>query len=66
MATYQEDASTPYCVDSFRFLGPAEKDPEDWGPYQPRDFVLSDQYGGAGADELPRMLALAAAHAARP
>lgn len=66
VATHQEGAHYPYCVDSFRLLTPAEKDPEDWTPYQPHDFTLIDQYGDVGADELPRMLTQAIAFARRP
>lgn len=65
-ATYQEGAHYPYCVDSFRLLTPTEKDQEDWAPHQPNDFTLIDQYGGAGDDELPRMLAQAVAFASQP
>lgn len=57
VATYQERDRYPYCVDSFQLLTPAEKDPEDWAPYQPKDFTLIDQYCGSGDDELPGMLA---------
>lgn len=59
IATHQADACQPYCVDSFRLLAPTERDPEDWAPHQPNDWTLIDQYGGAGADELPGMLARA-------
>jgi hypothetical protein len=66
VATYQERDRYPYCVDSFRLLTPAEKDPEDWAPYQPKDFTLIDQYCGSGDDELPRLLAQAIAYASQP
>lgn len=65
VATYQESGRYPYCVDSFRLLTPAEKDPEDWAPHQPNEFTLIDQNCGAGEDELPQMLAQAAAYASR-
>lgn len=57
VVTYQDDARHPYCVDSFRLLTPAEKDPEDWAPHTPNEFTLIDQYGGVDADEVPGMLA---------
>lgn len=63
IATYQADAHHPYCVDSFRLLAPTEKDLEDWAPHQPNDWTLIDQYGGAGADEVPGMLTNAIAFA---
>ncbi|MFJ3923027.1 hypothetical protein [Streptomyces sp. NPDC090022] len=63
VATHQDGDRLPYCVDSFRLLTPAEKDPEDWAPHRPHDFTLVDQYGGAGADEVPGMLAKAVAFA---
>lgn len=65
VATYQDGDRYPHCVDSFRLLTPAEKDPEDWAPYQPNDWTLIDQYWGDAKDELPRMLNQAAAFASQ-
>ncbi|MFE9844697.1 hypothetical protein [Streptomyces goshikiensis] len=66
VATYQKSERIPYCVDSFRLLTPAEKDPEEWAPFQPSDFTLIDQYGGVGADEVQGMVDRAVAFAGRP
>ena len=64
VATHQPDAYLPYCVDSFRLLTPAEKDPEDWAPDEITDFTLTDQYGGHGPDEIPALLNAATTYAA--
>jgi hypothetical protein len=64
VATHQPDAYLPYCVDSFRLLTPAEKDPEVYDADEITDFTLTDQYGGYGPDEIPTLLAHATAYAA--
>ncbi|MGV9352321.1 hypothetical protein [Streptomyces misionensis] len=64
VATEQPGAYSPYCVDSFRLLAPAEKDPEVWDADEIRDWTLTDQHWGDGPDEVPSMLAKAVSHAA--
>lgn len=63
IAYHEPGSPQPYGVDSFRALSPAEKNVEDWAPYEPRDWYLVDENGGVSADEVPGMLARAVTYA---
>lgn len=51
-----------FAVDSFRLPTPDEIDPDQDEPRTPGEWVLVDQYGGHGADEVPGMVAEATAY----
>lgn len=64
VATEQPGEYFAYGVDSFRLPTPAETDPEQTDPIDPTHWLLADQYGGHGADEVDRMMSSAVAYAA--
>lgn len=51
-----------FAVDSFRLPTSDEIDPDQDEPRTPDEWVLVDQYGGHGADEVPGMVADATAY----
>ncbi|MFE6354357.1 hypothetical protein ACFVOO_16165 [Streptomyces rochei] len=65
VATTQPDEHLPYAVDSFRFPTPDLDDPDYLDEADaPKRWTLVYQHGGAGPDEIGRMLAGATAYAA--
>lgn len=63
VATEQPGAYFPYCVDSFRLPVPDETDPDQDEPRGLCDWVIADQYGGFGADDVDGMMADALTYA---
>lgn len=64
VATHQPDQRTPYCVDSYRLPAPDDSDLGFEGD-APLRWTLVEERGGAGADELPGMVAQAVTYAHR-
>jgi hypothetical protein len=65
VATEQPSQYFPYCVDAFRLPASGETDPDQVDPCSPGQWILADQYGGQGEDEVDRMMAQATAYAVR-
>ncbi|MFC8423970.1 hypothetical protein ACFUN7_24345 [Streptomyces sp. NPDC057236] len=64
IATVQPEVYLPVGVDVFRLPSTDETDPDQDDPRGLCEWVLADQYGGVGEDELDRMMTDALAHAA--
>lgn len=61
VATEQPDRYFPYCVDVFRLPTADETDLDQTDPRGLCEWILTDQHGGFGADEIERMLTAVAA-----
>lgn len=51
-----------FAVDSFRLPTANETDPDQTEPHTPGEWILVDQYGGHGEDDVPGMVADATAY----
>ena len=63
VATEQPGEYFAYGVDSFRLPTPDETDLDQVDPIDPSHWLLADQYGGHGLDEVDDMMAKAVTYA---